>query len=212
MLAAYTEGMGHEDKLLYGLHFFKESPGSYPRMFDFTGMTKGKRNMYETNRLILRKAVFSDWEQMYRNIWCHEETARYMLWAVTESEAAAKERMERTIAFQQSHHAWLVVEKESGKAIGFAGLREESGVCEDTGIAVGPRYVGKGYGTEILNELVRIAKEGLNAHGFIATCRNENEASRKMILGCGFRFSHTEPRIDKRNGEKYTLEFYRKEI
>ena len=168
--------------------------------------------MYETNRLILRKAVFSDWEQMYRNIWCHEETARYMLWAVTESEAAAKERMERTIAFQQSHHAWLVVEKESGKAIGFAGLREESGVCEDTGIAVGPRYVGKGYGTEILNELVRIAKEGLNAHGFIATCRSENEASRKMILGCGFQFSHAEPRVDKRNGEKYTLEFYRKEL
>ena len=55
--------------------------------------------MYETNRLILRKAVFSDWVQMYHNVWCHWETAWYMLWAVTESEAEAKERMERTIAF-----------------------------------------------------------------------------------------------------------------
>ena len=72
--------------------------------------------------------------------------------------------------------------------------------------------MGKGYGTEILNELVRIAKEGLNAHGFIATCRSENEASRKMILGCGFQFSHTEPRTAPRNGEAYTAEFYQREL
>ena len=133
-----------------------------------------------------------------------------MLWAVTQSEAEAKERMERTIAFQQNHHAWLVIEKENGEAIGFAGLREEAGVCEDTGIAVGPGYVGRGYGREILNELVRIAKEELGAHAFVASCRSENEASRKMILGCGFRFTHTELRVDKRNGEEYTLEFYMK--
>ena len=195
---------------MYGVGFFKDSPVSYPRMFEFTGIEKGKRNMYETNRLILRKAVFSDWEQMWRNVWCHKETARYMLWAVTQSEAEAKERMERTIAFQQNHHAWLVIEKENGEAIGFAGLREEAGVCEDTGIAVGPGYVGRGYGREILNELVRIAKEELGAHAFVASCRSENEASRKMILGCGFRFTHTELRVDKRNGEEYTLEFYMK--
>lgn len=199
MLAVCTEAMEHGDKLLDGLRFFKESPVSYPRMFEFTGIAEGKRNMYETNRLILRKAVFSDWAQMWRNVWYHEETARYMLWSVTQSEAEAKDRMERTIAFQQSHHAWLVIEKESGEAIGFAGLREEDGVCEDSGIAVGPAYVGRGYGTEVLTELVRIAKEELGAHAFVASCRSENEASRKMILGCGFRFSHTESRVNRRN-------------
>ena len=197
---------------MYGVGFFKDSPVSYPRMFEFTGIEKGKRNMYETNRLILRKAVFSDWEQMWRNVWCHEETARYMLWTVVQSEVEAKERMERSVAFQQDHHAWLVIEKERDEAIGFAGLREEDGVCEDSGIAVGPAYVGKGYGTEILTELVRIAKEELGAHAFLASCRSENEASRKMILGCGFRFDHAEPRVDRRNGEEYMLEFYRKDI
>lgn len=212
MLTACTEAMEHGDKLLDGVVFFKDSPVSYPRMFEFTGIEEGKRNMYETNRLILRKAVLSDWEQMWRNVWYHGETARYMLWSVTQSEAEAKERMERTIAFQQNHHAWLVIEKESGEAIGFAGLREEDGVCEDTGIAVGPGYVGRGYGTEILNELVRIAKEELDARAFLASCRSENEASRKMILRCGFRFSNAEPRVDRRNGEEYSLEFYRKEI
>lgn len=168
--------------------------------------------MYETNRLILRKAVFSDWEQMYRNIWCHEETARYMLWRVTESEPAARERMERTIAFQQSHHAWLVIDKESGEAIGFAGLREEKGVCEDTGIALGPGYIGRGLGSELLGELMRIAREELGAQRFIISCHSKNAASRNMILRCGFQFSHTEPRTDPRNGEAYTAEFYQREL
>lgn len=164
--------------------------------------------MYKTNRLILRKAVFSDWEQMYCNVWRHPETARYMLWDVTTSEEAARERMLRTIAFQQTHHAWLIYEKAGGQAIGFAGLREENGICEDTGICLGPAFVGKGYGTEILNELVRISQEELGAHTFVVSCRSENEASRRMILKCGFHFSHREPRTDARDGTAYTVEFY----
>jgi len=69
--------------------------------------------MPETKDLILRKAVQEDWYHMYHNIWRHAESARYMVWKVTESEADAQSRMERTIAFQASHeHHWTVVEKE----------------------------------------------------------------------------------------------------
>lgn len=166
--------------------------------------------MYETNRLILKKAEFPDWEQMYRNVWQHAQTARYMLWSVTTNEEDAKERMRRTIAFQRDHFAWTVYEKASGQAIGFAGFREENGVCEDSGICVGPAFVGKGYGKEILNALVDISSVQCGAREFIVSCRSENAASRGMILGCGFRFSHQEPRIDSRDGTAYTLEFYRK--
>lgn len=165
--------------------------------------------MYETDRLILRKAEIRDWEPMYRNVWSHSETAKYMLWSVTASEEAARERIQKTIDFQQTHNAWLVVEKISGQPIGFAGLREENGICEDTGICVGPAYVGKGYGQEILNELVRISRAALGAREFIVTCSSENDASRRMILGCGFQFSHREPRTDQRDGTDYLLEFYR---
>lgn len=166
--------------------------------------------MYETNRLILKKAEFPDWEQMYRNVWQHAQTARYMLWSVTTDEEDAKERMRRTIAFQRDHSAWTVYEKASGQAIGFAGFQNENGVCEDTGICVGPAFVGKGYGKEILNALLDISMEQCGAREFIVSCRSENAASRGMILGCGFRFSHQESRIDFRNGTAYTLEFYRK--
>ena len=56
----------------------------------------------ETKDLILGKARLSDWKAMYENVWSHPESARYMLWSVTTSEADARSRMERTIAFQKA--------------------------------------------------------------------------------------------------------------
>ena len=34
----------------------------------------------ETSNLIMKKAVFGDWEQLYRNITSRPESAQYMLW------------------------------------------------------------------------------------------------------------------------------------
>ena len=78
--------------------------------------------MPETEQLILEKARQEDWEDMYRGVWSRPECNRYMFWDLTKDEEAAKERMARTIRFQRTHNAWTVFEKESGKAIGFAGV------------------------------------------------------------------------------------------
>ena len=59
--------------------------------------------MIETERLILDKAKFSDWAEMYHNVWSHPESARYMEWTITTSEEAAKIRIMKTIAFQKEH-------------------------------------------------------------------------------------------------------------
>ncbi len=166
----------------------------------------------ETKDLLLKKARFEDWEDLYRNAWSREETARYMLWTVTRSEEEARTRMERTVRFQQEHEAWTVYEKQSGKAIGWGGMLEvEEGVYEDCGVAVGPEFVGRGYGKQILAALTERAFETLGAKAFIVSCRRENAPSRGMILACDFTFTHTEEREDPRSGEAYTLEFYRLE-
>lgn len=165
--------------------------------------------MLETKDLLLRKAVFGDWRDMYRNLWSHGESARHMLWSVTLTEEGAQARIERTIAFQEKNHAWLVIERKSGQAIGFAGMVQISeGVWEDTGIAIGPEFVGRGYGKQILTVLMDYAARELGACQFICSCRSENAASRGMILSCGLSYLHTENRIDPRNGQKYFLEFY----
>ena len=168
--------------------------------------------MIETKDLILRKAQFEDWQDMYRNVWSREETARYMLWTVTASEEEAMERMRRTIRFQSEHDSWTVFEKASGKAIGWAGVNPiAEGVYEDGSVALGPEFVGKGYGKQILTALTEYVFCGLEATAFVATCRNENAPSRGTILSCGFVYTHSEDRIDPRNDLPYVLEFYRRE-
>ena len=162
--------------------------------------------MLETKDLILKKAVFEDWPDIYRNLWRHAESARYMLWRVTESEEAARDRMRRTLAYEQQHeYALLVYEKKSGKAIGFAGMRELApGLWEESGVALGPDYVGRGYGGQILDALTQRAFS-LGAREFRAYCREQNERSHRLILSRGFRPAGSERLIDERNGEEYVL-------
>mgnify|MGYP002422522293 CR=1 FL=1 len=80
--------------------------------------------MIETESLILDKAKFSDWKEMYCNVWSQSESAKYMEWNITTSEENAKIRIMKTIAFQKEHDTYLVYEKSSGKAIGFAGVEK----------------------------------------------------------------------------------------
>ena len=103
----------------------------------------------ETKDLILKKAEFEDWKTIYYNLWRHKESAKYMLWQPTETDEDAKDRMKRTIAFEEkpeNKYALFVYLKKTGEAIGFAGMRElERGIYEETGIALGEKVTGDRY-------------------------------------------------------------------
>ena len=53
--------------------------------------------MIETSDLILDKAKFSDWSEMYKNVWIHSESAKYMMWKVTTNVNDAKIKIQKTI-------------------------------------------------------------------------------------------------------------------
>ena len=137
----------------------------------------------ETKDLILKKAEFEDWKTIYYNLWRHKESAKYMLWQPTETDEDAKDRMKRTIAFEEkpeNKYALFVYLKKTGEAIGFAGMRElERGIYEETGIALGPEFVRKGYGRQILTALLEEAGK-LGAKEFHACNRTGNAASREL--------------------------------
>lgn len=165
----------------------------------------------EGENIILGKAEFEDWEAMYRNVWSRPEAARYMLWKITTDPEEAQRRMERTIEFQKTHDAYLVYEKKSGQAVGFAGLQEiRPHIYEDAGICLGPEYVGKGYGKEILNLLLEYCADTLGGMEFYYSTRTANTASKALAHSCGFSFHHFEQKTDPRDGEPYVLECYNK--
>ncbi len=94
--------------------------------------------LLETDSRILKKAEFEDWKAMYQNVWSRPETAEYMEWCVTTDEEDAKGRIQKTIKYQENHDTYLVYEKKSGQAIGFAGVEETTAnIYQDAGIALG---------------------------------------------------------------------------
>ncbi len=173
----------------------------------------------QTEHIRLGKARQEDYFAMWKNVWSHPETARYMHWQTTGNEEDAKARMERTILFQQTHNAYLVYDNKSGEAIGFAGIElvetdrlpdgmDSCRLCEETGIALGPAFVGKGYGSEILRLLLDYAREEYGAEGFIYSSREKNTASIALAKKFHFALVDTQQKVDSRNGEEYRMNRY----
>lgn len=162
--------------------------------------------MLETKDLILDKAKFSDWEGMYHNVWSRPESAKYMLWNLTTNESDAKIRIQKTIDFQKDHDTYLVYEKAGGAPIGFAGVEQiGSLVCQEAGICLGPDYVHRGLGKQILQCLIRYCREKYGAQEFIYSTREENAASNKLAESLGFTVVASERKTDSRDGHSYNL-------
>lgn len=170
--------------------------------------------MIETKDLILRCAVMDDWKAMYDNLWRHPESAKNMLWSVTESEEDAKARMARTIAFETDHPGcYLVIEKATNQAIGFAGLEPRGpGIYGETGIAIGPAFTGRGYGKQILSSLMDTAKYVYHAEKFEYCYRIGNIPSEKLMNSMGFTPTFQESCIDPRDSAPYILQHAEKKL
>lgn len=169
--------------------------------------------MIETKDLILRKGILEDWRNMYVNLWSHDESAKYMIWRPIHSEEEAIERMKKNIGFQEKNDvdymSWFVYEKKSGQAIGFAGMEKiAEKTYKDTGIAIGPNYVRKGYGKQILGALIQESVNKYNAEKFVCSCREANLASKQLILSSGFNYTHSQEKTDPRTKEQYVLNYY----
>ncbi|MCI8593798.1 MAG: GNAT family N-acetyltransferase [Oscillospiraceae bacterium] len=160
--------------------------------------------MITTESLILDKAKFSDWKAMYCHVWSQPESAKYMEWDITENEEKAKIRIIKTIAFQKEHDTYLVYERSSGEAIGFAGVERISPhIYQEAGICLGPNYVGKGLGKQILQGLIRYCKEEFGAREFLYSTREENRASNRLAQSMGFALVSSTLKADRKDGHSY---------
>ena len=168
----------------------------------------------ETQDLVLKKSEYDDWEALFKNIWSKSESAKYMLWTVIKTEDEAKERMRKGIKYQeQEKYALIVYLKETMEAIGWATMHEiEPGIYEEDGIAIGPAFVGKGFGKQILKALCDEASR-CGAREFRGGHRMKNIASAKMFEACGFKYDYdSEEKTDPRTGEKYVIRNLKKEF
>jgi len=165
----------------------------------------------ETKDLILGKAKQEDLENIYNNYWCSEKSAKYMLWVPQKNLQEAQDRLDRTINYQKDHFAFMVYEKKSGMAIGQAAmfeLQDEPGVWEDAGIGIGEKFVGKGYGKQILSGMIDYLFEHENATKIICSCHTDNIPSAKMQQSCGLVYFKSVPYTREKDNLTYQSDNY----
>lgn len=187
--------------------FLNENNGSslsYKYLFEsFEGMTPDyfvmvysrfyglSLEILETERLRVREMTLDDIERLYE-IYAEPSITEYMegLYPDKKDELEfSKSYIENMYGFY-GYGLWMVIEKESGRIIGRAGLsnREIDGeVYLELGYVIAKENQRQGYATEVCSAILEYAKSELGAMQVIALMKPENEASIRTAKKLGFR-------------------------
>lgn len=137
-----------------------------------------------TNRLILRKALLSDAQAMYRNWSSEAEVTKYLSWYPHTNEGASLLILElwRNLSPKERMTMWIIEDKSRQEAIGSISLMlvDKASYLGEIGFCLGKAFWDKGYATE---SLAAIIKHGFTAgyEKLICRTRSENIAAKKVI-------------------------------
>ncbi len=94
--------------------------------------------------------------------------------------------------FHNWYTYWLIICKENGKGIGFAGFKGiQSDRCTEVGYGISPDYRKKGLMTEALKVLIDWAYKTRFLKGITAAVKKNNTGSIKVLQNCGFKLAGT---------------------
>lgn len=141
----------------------------------------------ETKRLILREMTEADLDALYEIQ--GEETDGFL-------EPLCKDRAEQRVKIQEyirhmygfcGFGIWMMQEKESGRAIGRAGLQLREGFeTPELGFAVAPPFRRRGYAEEACRAVLEYASGELGFEEIRAVVHRDNENSRRLCEKLGF--------------------------
>ncbi len=127
----------------------------------------GTQNI-DTKRLILRRFLITDADDMYANVCSDSRVNRYLTWKVHNSIDDTIELMKSFVARYESdsRYCWAIVEKETNQVIGTIAaptVKEKTKTIEIT-YAIGFDWWGKGITAEAVNAVIDFffEKVGIN--------------------------------------------------
>ncbi|MCQ2522847.1 MAG: GNAT family N-acetyltransferase [Lachnospiraceae bacterium] len=142
----------------------------------------------ETNRLIIRETTVEDVDE-FVELYKDPDVFKYtenLYEDIEEERKYAKEYIEKVYKVQ-GFGIWTLIEKESKRVIGRAGIVSREGFDGvEIGYLIGSKFQQKGYGTEAVSACVDVCRELELAPIRILTVA-ENEASIKVARKCGFK-------------------------
>lgn len=149
---------------------------------------KGYPMRIETDRLIITEFT-PDMARVLHENSLDEDNRRFVPDEVFETVEEARE----TIAFLMTKYGGTegplvcpVLTKADGKNIGYVQLVPLDGGGWEIGYHIAKPYTGRGYATEAVRAFLPPAAEAVGADAVQGICVRENEASRRVLLKCGF--------------------------
>ena len=142
----------------------------------------------ETERLILRRILPSDAEDMYAYS-KDSRVTRYLLWDAHPdplyTEQYVRYLQERYAA--GDYYDFAIVCKKTHKMIGTVGFTsfDLPNCSAEVGYVVSPAYQGQGYATEALMRVLAFGFETCALVRISAVCMKENAASLRVMEKCG---------------------------
>ena len=156
----------------------------------------------ETQRLILRKTLESDYELMFRN-WANDErVTRFLTWAPYESAEQLKDTYHQYLLDNQNKpdfYGWKIVLKESGEPIGaidVVNFREDIEEAE-IGYCLGAYWWHLGIMTEAFKRVIRFLFEEVGVNRITATYDPRNPRSGDVMKKCELQYEGTSRQAGK---------------
>lgn len=166
----------------------------------------------ETDRLILRKILPSDAQDMYEYS-RHPEVSRYLLWEAHPSLAHTQSH----ISYLQEQYAkgkffdWAIIWKENGKMIGTCGYTQiyEKDLSAEIGYVLSAQYHRRGIAPEAIRRIMTYAFQTLGLESLTARVMESNEASLKVLSRLGFELIVGDKESFYKRGKKERILSYR---
>ncbi len=141
-----------------------------------------------TDRLVLRAFDANDAASLHA--FAQSETVAHMAGFTPHKSLEDSRKMVQD--FMASGAVWAVVEKRTGRMIGFASLHIDNtrytGHARKLAYTLGEEYWGQGFATETCRELLRHAFEDLNCAVLSVNHFPFNQKSRRVIKKLGFAY------------------------
>lgn len=148
----------------------------------------------ETERLFLKRYSEDDRNQFIK-LFTDNSVMKYVGDGVmTEAQAEAFWNKLFAELYPQGYHIWAVLTKEDSNYIGHAGIYRRPTRKEDWEFVyfLNPKFWGKGYATEIAQQLVKFGFEELKLPEVFATVDEEHQDSIRVLEKAGMKFERFE--------------------
>jgi ribosomal-protein-alanine N-acetyltransferase len=158
---------------------------------------------FETERLLLRRFIIDDAENMFKNWANDDEVTKYLTWESHKSINWSKNILEPWIQNYSKNDFYLraIVLKEINQPIGSIGIVQQADNTKmvHVGYCLGKKWWNKGITSEAFNVLIKFFFEEVGVNRIESRHDPNNPNSGKVMMKCGLKYEGLRRQADYNN-------------